>query len=306
MLEADDISPEGLPGELDVSRALRSAVVVMAYHYSIILLTRPFFIFRINAYMKSEAWPRKSIARPDISTYSDACVNSAVSGIELACSVLSYDKMPRRLPLVVNSVFISALVIGLAYFAEYHSRGWALDQNLVSAIHILQHFAFKSPQSARYQQIIEYLREATLQYKEKRQKVAMKSHNRQVSKIFGNVSAHLDRGRISTVRTNTNRSPEANSSGKAPSTVDGEHYFWDTASSALSNLDNVLQDSLITTSGNLAYLQPGPEGLQFADTFPGEHDFGTLINGTSANTSGDFFSLEGGPLFALVRQYCPV
>jgi hypothetical protein len=253
MLEVDGISSEGFPGPLDLSKTLGSAVVVMAYHYSIILLTRPFLIFRINAYMKKETWPSKPTAKPTITTYSDACVNSAVNGVELAYSVLSYDNMPRRLPLVVNSVFISALVIGLAYLGDYHSRGWALDQSLDSAIHILQHFGLKSPQPARYQQIIEYLREAIFQYKEKRQKMTMRSHNRQVSNIFGNVSAHLDRGRISTVRTNMNRSPEANSSGNALSTVGSEVYSGDTVSSTFGNSDNLLQDSLITTSGKLAY-----------------------------------------------------
>jgi hypothetical protein len=307
MLEADGISPEELPGPVDLSKTLGSAIVVMAYHYSIILLTRPFLTYRINSFIrKKESWPRESVLGPDITAYSDACVTSAINGIELAYKVLSYDKMPKRLPLVVNSVFISALVIGLAYFGDYHCRGWALDQTLDQAIRILRHFGLKSPQPARYQQIVEFLQEATVQYKYQRQEMTMRSHNRQVSNVFGNVSAHLDRGRISTMRRNTERQPELNHGERVLSMIDSDFESGDTASSTLGTLDTILQSSLITTSGKIAHAQLGREGLQFANTFPLDDGFEAFVDDMSANTTGEFSFMEGGPLFALMEQYSPV
>jgi hypothetical protein len=302
MLEADGISPEESPGPVDLSKTLGSAIVVMAYHYSIILLTRPFLTFRVNSHIKNPgSWPDKPGIRPDIITYSDACVTSAINGIGLACDILSYNNMPRRLHLVVNSVFISALVLGLAYFGDYHCHGWSLDQALVQAIGVLQHFGAKSHQAARYQQIIGFLQDATVLYKDKHREDKMKSYNQRTNTVFGNVSAQLDRGRISTIRSNPECQTEA-----ASSMVNSEMGFTDAASSGFGNLDGVLQSSMITTSGKLAPTQSRQEGLLFAQHSTDENGFDTFMDDMLGNTHGDPPFMEDGPLFALMHEYYPI
>jgi hypothetical protein len=306
MLEADGLSPEELAGPVDLSKTLGSAIVVMAYHYSIILLTRPFLTFEVNRYIGKEGRRAdKPGAGPNITTYADACVTSAINGIGLACDILSYDKIPKRLSLIVNSVFISALVLGLAYFGDYHYRGWALDKGLEQAIRVLQRFGLNSPQPARYQQIVEHLRSAATQYKDRHQDIKMKSYNQQVNNVFGNVSAQLDRGRISTVRPNMRCEMEDVASMRAPSMIDSEPGSGDLATSTYGSLDTIPRTSLITTSGKLAAARPEHEGLQWTETVTGNDIFSSFGDGMLENTTGDLSFLENGPLFALMQNYYP-
>ena len=306
MLEADGLSPDEVAGPVDLSKTLGCANVVMAYHYSIILLTRPFLTFGINSYIKKKGrWPDKPGAGPSITTYADACVTSAINGIAMARNVLRYDKMPKRLPLIVNSVFISALVIGLAYFGDYHCRGWALDQSIEQAIHVLQHFGLKSPQPARYQQIVEFLRSATMQYKDHHQEIKMRNYNQQVSSVFGNVSAQLDRGRLSTVRPNTKRQTEASGSTGASSIIDSETASSDPFSSIYGNLEAISRTSLITTSGKLAPTHSEQDNLQFPQTSAGDDGLRNFMDDMLEHTASGFSSMEEGPLFALMQDYYP-
>ena len=307
MLEADDLSAEEIAGPVELSKTLGSAIVVMAYHYSIILLTRPFLTFEVNRYIRKEGRrAEKPGSGPNITIYSDACVTSAINGIRLAYDMLSYDKMPKRHSLIVNSVFISALVLGLAYFGDYHCRGWALDQGLEQATCVLQRFGLNSPQPARYQQILEHLRSAAIEYKDRQQEIKMKSYNQQVNNVFGNVSAQLDRGRISTMRPTMGSQMEDGASVRAPSMIDNEPGSGDPATSSYGSLDTIPRTSLITTSGKLAATRPEQEGLQLTQTVTGADLFCPFTDSMLENTTGDLSFLEDGPLFALMQDYFPM
>ena len=306
MLEVDGISSSEMPGSADLAKTLGSAIVVVAYYYSIILLTRPFLTFRVNSYIKNEGfWPDRSGKEPDVTTYADACVTSAINGIEIAYDVVKYENMPKRLPLIVNSVFISALALGLAYFGDYNNRGWALEQALEQAISVLQHFGVRSPQSSRYQQIVELLRDATIDYKDQRHKDTLQSHKQQISIVFGNVLAQLDGGRISTIKSNEAGHFGASGNMPAFSTIRSETNSAESAPSPFSNLGTIPQNSMITTTGKLAPKHTGHDSahasqyLSADDPFAG---FGDEIFGNSAN---DLFFMEEMPLFTLMNEYHP-
>ena len=104
-----------------ISHRLGFGIVTLAYYYSIILLSRPFPTFKVYHYPKktSHSQNASSSSSGELTTYVDACVNSAIKGIDVAHDIIFEEGMPNRQPLVINNVFISALCLGLAYLDDY-------------------------------------------------------------------------------------------------------------------------------------------------------------------------------------------
>jgi hypothetical protein len=303
MLRVDGLSRSEQRSAVDLTRILGSATVVMAYYYSIILLTRPFLTFRVGSYIKTRSpWPDSPGERPDVTTYSDACVSSAIKGIEVAHSVALVDGMPRRLPLIINSVFISALSLGLAYFGDYDLRGWALETGLTQALAVLGHFGPCNPQSARYKQIIEYLRAATTQYKEQRDRILLQSRTEHVSNVFGNVSAQLDSGNDSTERPKQTYSSNAMSSLSTPGALqsDGQATPVGPRIPTVQDFEMILQSSMITTSGMLAPQQGDQDSRGNMQYSTAEEDLDNFFSNMSPPPSSISFGDEI-PLFSMYQ-----
>ncbi|KAI1610138.1 c6 zinc finger domain-containing protein [Exophiala viscosa] len=98
-----------------------------SYYWSIMLLTRPFLQEAVSSYVNSgqrtqpeieEQAPNSSPTKVTTKILVHACVDSAVRTIDLLRALLGYSDLPKRLPFVVNSLFVSALVLGLARFGE--------------------------------------------------------------------------------------------------------------------------------------------------------------------------------------------
>jgi hypothetical protein len=299
MLRVDGLSQPEQRSAVDLTRILGSATVVMAYYYSIILLTRPFLTFRVSSYIKTKSpWPDSPRESPDVTTYSDACVNSAVKGIEIAHSVALIDGIPK--PLVVNSVFISALGLGLAYFGDYDLRGWGLETGLTQAIEVLGHFGHYNPQSARYKQIIEYLRGAATQYKEQRDNILLQSRTQQVSNVFGNVSTQLNEENAPIVHDKgsygSNRMSGLSTPGAARS--DGQVTPAESRVPTVQDFEMILQNSMITTSGMLAPQQSDEDGRGNMQYSAGDEDLDNFFNNMSPPSSSFSFGDEI-PLFSM-------
>lgn len=287
MLEADGISSDP-SGPVDLAKTLGSAIVVMAYYYSIVLLTRPFLTFNVDSYVKNQAYESGSQgSKPGVATYSDACINSAVKGIELARHVIRYEDMPRRIPLIVNSVFISALVLGLACFGDYSHRGWALEQTLGEAIAVLSHFGACSPQSARYQHIIELLRNAAVSYKDIHWETTMETRKERIKTVFGTVAAQLDRRQILA----------GNPSIAYQSSADcGPSY-------EAACHSRIHPSSLFSTSGRLAANFTTTSDLHHNQNPPGGGTYGADSGDILHNVSSDTFLADEVPLFDLMKDY---
>lgn len=301
MLRVDGLSRLEQHSTVDLTRILGSATVVMAYYYSIILLTRPFLTFRVSSYIKTKSpWPDLPGEIPDVTTYSDACVNSAIKGIEIAHSVALIDGMPKRLPLIINSVFISSLSLGLAYFGDYDLRGWALETGLTQAIAVLRHFGPWDPQSARYRQIVEYLWEAATQYKEHRDSILLQSRTQQVSNVFGNVSAQLEYGSTLTARPEESYGLNGASGLSTPRAArsDGQATPVGSRIPTVQDFEMVLQNSMITTSGMLASQQTGQEGSENVQYSAMDEDLDNFLSNMSPPSSSFSFGDEV-PLFSV-------
>ncbi|KAH2971892.1 hypothetical protein KXW43_007501 [Aspergillus fumigatus] len=170
---------------------LAAAHVFGAYYWSIILLTRPFFIFRVSQYVKSKSDPgissndpRASASR--IALFSDACVYSALRCLNIVDDLSRFEALPRRLPFLINSVFNSAVVLGAAFFAEYDNL-LPLEEGMDKSEKFLGLFVPHDPHACRFYQIIKYLRDAVAEYVRRRNRQWMERRSKQVDQLFGQV-----------------------------------------------------------------------------------------------------------------------
>ncbi|KAF7116267.1 hypothetical protein CNMCM5793_004343 [Aspergillus hiratsukae] len=170
---------------------LAAAHVFGAYYWSIILLTRPFFIFRVSQYVRSKSDPATSSNDPRasasrIALFSDACVYSALRCLNIVDDLSQFEALPRRLPFLINSVFNSAVVLGAAFFAEYDNL-LPLEEGLEKSEKFLGHFVPHDPHACRFYQIIKYLRGAVAEYVRRRNRQWMERRSKQVDQLFGQV-----------------------------------------------------------------------------------------------------------------------
>ncbi|KAL4802922.1 hypothetical protein BDV18DRAFT_166504 [Aspergillus unguis] len=189
-----------------LEESLAAAHVFGSYYWSIILLTRPFLIFWVSQYVRSRKQPpeaRNGTSR--LSLFADACVYSALRGLDVVDSLARYEAntLPRRLPFLINSVFNSAVVLGAAFFADYDNM-LPLEEGLNKAEKFLELFVPHDPHSCRFLQIIKYLRSAVAEYVSRRNRSWMERRSRQVDQLFGQVGPAVPEDPLS---ANTATSP---------------------------------------------------------------------------------------------------
>lgn len=189
MLKIDGLLRNGSNTTTNIQK-LGTHIVTMAYHYSITLLCRPFLSFHVGSRLKKTANSRESNARSDsITTYADACVDSAIQSIALAEQIVFDESMPKRQPIIINGVFISALCLGHASFGDYDQRGWPINCYLDAAISILRKLSAKNPLSVRYTEICCHMKDAIGAYIHRRADMLLRSPNMNVKNVFGDVQA---------------------------------------------------------------------------------------------------------------------
>ncbi|KAL4765182.1 uncharacterized protein BDW70DRAFT_147440 [Aspergillus foveolatus] len=173
-----------------LEESLAAAHVFGSYYWSIILLTRPFLIFWVSQYVKSKKGsagaPESRNGTSRLSLFADACVYSALRGLDLVEGLARYEALPRRLPFLINSVFNSAVVLGAAFFADYDNL-LPLEEGMNKAERFLELFVPHDPHSCRFLQIIRYLRAAVSEYVGRRSRQWMERRSRQVEQLFGQV-----------------------------------------------------------------------------------------------------------------------
>lgn len=118
-----DEESEPLSPNHEIIRILGWAHVMSTYHWSIILLTRPFLMFCVSSSDRTTSFfeDLQKGARsgaPSISDLADSCVDSALKILDIAEDLIMHPALPRRLPFTLNAVFNSALAIGAAFFGN--------------------------------------------------------------------------------------------------------------------------------------------------------------------------------------------
>lgn len=160
-----------------------------AYYWSIILLTRPFLIFDVSSKFgtqEKEASPSNDQAGNDTTTLSEACIDAALRSIEVASDLVHTPGCPKRPFMVTNSLFLSALVIGLAMFGDY-DKSFPLLSSLDQAKLVLGQLAKHDPSCRRYYVITGNLQQAALEHIRKRDEKQSQRRRQGISNLFGDL-----------------------------------------------------------------------------------------------------------------------
>ncbi|TPX18025.1 uncharacterized protein E0L32_011891 [Thyridium curvatum] len=174
-----------------------------AYHWSVMLLTRPFLVEHITAHISrsspadrgsssssSEQPPPPPPPPPppsqtnEVLTY--ACINSAVQSLVLHRHLLAATKVPRRQPYVVNVTFVATMVVGLAQLGDF-DRLFPLDKSLVLGQRLLDKFGRYDPVARRYAAIAADLQAACDASVECRARFNRERHSLLIDSFFGTV-----------------------------------------------------------------------------------------------------------------------
>lgn len=176
---SEGLHTDGLDhGDKDPDIAMRRAIGVAhlkgAYYWSIIILTRPFLLFRV-----SEQTVHESVEK-----FADACVDSALRSMEIATDIIHLPGIPRKMPWVINSLFVSALVFGVACLGDL-DKMFPLISSLEQSKVNMAYFSVGDPSARRYLQIIEFLSQAVATHVRTRDLKQMARRQKDVSKMFG-------------------------------------------------------------------------------------------------------------------------
>ena len=159
-----------------------------AYYWSIMLLTRPFFVESVILHVRASN-VRKTAAPCTTSDSNKipvhACIDSAIRTIDLLKILLGYGDLPKRLPFINNSIFNAALVIGLAFFGDLY-QVFPLKRHLKIAHQLLAQYPHDAI-AVRNSNIVGFLREACDTYLEKRSAEILESQNLGVRSMFGQI-----------------------------------------------------------------------------------------------------------------------
>ena len=134
----------------------------------------------------------KHLGVSSISNYAEASIDSAIRGLDIAADLIAFPELPKRLPFVTNSVFNSALAIGLAFFGDF-DRSFPLRDSMDKSERILGHLSTYEPQARRYAEIVGYLSKATKKYVEKRDRSSMQDRRQKKNDLFGVVGLNPTR-----------------------------------------------------------------------------------------------------------------
>jgi hypothetical protein len=250
-MQTDRLDAKSLEG------TLAAAHVFGSYYWSIILLTRPFLVFRVSQYVKnkseSAAFSESRSSNSRISLFSDACVYSALRGLNIIDNLSHYTSLPRRLPFLINSVFNSAVVLGAAFFADYDNL-LPLEDGMDKAENFLGLFVPHDPHACRFFQIIKYLRGAVTEYVRRRNRRWMERRSKQVDQLFGEVGP--TNGTSSTTSNHNNISTNRGDHPTVPSPLSPDKFAGDPSlppptepTTTTAQPDDGIWDALCGTEG---------------------------------------------------------
>jgi hypothetical protein len=285
-----------------------------SYYWSIILLTRPFLVFKISSHLKQKRKERvveEPALHSPTQTFADACVDSAVRSLEIVHELCQIPNIPKRLPMLVNSVFISTLVFGIACFGDF-DKTFPVINGLNQAKKLLEGFARYDPLARRYRQITEYLHQAANEHIGRRDQEQMQQRRQDVSYIFGNISADTMPNKLDPELTAAPLTPTSQQIAEKQDAQKslhnggiGDMFYYQRPAESQSN-GMFSQGPSITTSGVLA-TGSQPDALDSYDsTDPmGDHFPNFMSPGSSGIPSNPSYGDEF-PLFSLLTDLDPM
>lgn len=166
-----------------------------SYYGSIMLLARPSLVEAVTGRVSQmqatiENTSREKAGGMNLSSPStdevmvNACVDSAVHTVELLQGLVKGSNVPKRLPFLINSLFISSLVLGFAYFGDLDDK-FPLNRSLEDAQRLLSLFTEHDAVARRHLTITKKLCEACQAYVKERMRWRMEQQSLLVFDLFG-------------------------------------------------------------------------------------------------------------------------
>lgn len=139
----------------------RQAIAILhsnqVYCHSIILLTRPFFLYLLSAEVQQTCLginPGPQQSRGRIQRFSDACSTASTHTIALVQNAYEGQYLPRLNPFTTYCLFAAALIIFSNEFARPASSSALTKQCIANSITIMSYFGEMDPQAKRSAHIL--------------------------------------------------------------------------------------------------------------------------------------------------------
>ncbi|VTO92784.1 unnamed protein product [Fusarium graminearum] len=158
-------------------------------HWSIMLLSLPFLHKAVSQHVEeaeqsSNTSTKRSSSSNEVLVHS--CLESAVRTVDLLQPLLKVGTIPKRLPIVGNSAFVSGLVLGAAIFGDFDNC-FPLEKSLHAARSVLEHLARHDAVAKRHLMILDHLQGACEIYMDNRARLRMERQGHLVNGLFGSI-----------------------------------------------------------------------------------------------------------------------
>ena len=174
----------------DENRKLNLGILFInsGYYWSIILLSRPFLVEHASSVTSTAETSSMAMISTSATTkvMVSACVASAINLVELFQNLASLNRLLKRLPFVVNSVYTASLVLALSIFLDY-DRLLRISGYLEAARSILSLFRVHDPLANCYLAIVESLQRCCESYIDMREQKSFKRQGQLVATYFGSL-----------------------------------------------------------------------------------------------------------------------
>lgn len=155
------------------------------------LLARPSLTKSASKHMYKASQDMSQWEPPTAATEPDqvlafSCVDSAVWTVDLLKVMGDNREIPKRLPFVVNSLFVAALVLGTAYFNDL-DHIFPLEKSMIGVRSLMARFSTHDPVAKGALQTIDNLQTVCNIYVDERARRKMERQSLLVRNLFGTV-----------------------------------------------------------------------------------------------------------------------
>ncbi|KAM5354672.1 hypothetical protein ACJ41O_001319 [Fusarium nematophilum] len=163
-------------------------------YWTIMLLSLPFLHKAVSQHVEvteslgSISGDEKRSSSSSNQVLVHSCLESAVRSVDILQIFVKAETIPKRLPFVVNSAFVSGLVLGAAVFGDF-DNSFPLQRSLCATRTILERFSWHDAVAKRHLMILDHLQGACDAYMETRARRRMERQGYLVNGLFGSIHA---------------------------------------------------------------------------------------------------------------------
>ncbi|KAH8815900.1 fungal-specific transcription factor domain-containing protein [Xylogone sp. PMI_703] len=139
------------PKVVNASQGIAILHANLFHYHSIILLTRPFFVFLLSKEKKEGSQKQKRSSRME--SFAEACVRTSGRSIALVQRAYEAQYLPRRNPFILYFLFAAALITLSNQFSPV-ARDPTANVSIHAAINIMKYFSAEDEQAGRLLDIL--------------------------------------------------------------------------------------------------------------------------------------------------------